>query len=376
MNFSKIYKAAIDKQGYHMDVAQAKLVDHLDNLYNQLLDVSSRADYLLDGLLKTFRVYKNDQATKGCYLWGDVGQGKTWLMDLFFSEAPIKSKKRFHFHEFMQHIHVALSQYSQQKDPLKAIAKSLVEETQLFCLDEFHVSDIADAMLLHGLLDEMYKRGAVFVITSNVMPDNLYKNGLQRGRFLPAIDLIKANNHILHLAGRIDYRLKNATTNSNYYCPLTPDTDLLLEERFYALAIGETATDTPISVNNRPIKTHANAKNIVWFDFDDICGGPRAAVDYIALSQEYSVVIISNIYKMDESHDDLARRFINLIDAFYDSDVDLIVSATSWPNDLYSGRRFTFEFSRTVSRLEDIRSKPLIQAAGDACNFGNANQLP
>jgi len=376
MSFSKIYQHALDRQGYHKDAAQAKVVDHLDDLYNVLLSARNGSGSLIESLSKTFRLKTKNNAIKGCYLWGDVGQGKTWLMDLFFDEAPVKSKLRFHFHEFMQYIHLALSEFQPQKDPLKAVAKSLVKKAQLFCLDEFHVSDIADAMLLHGLLDEMYRQGAVFVITSNVIPEDLYKNGLQRGRFLPAIDLIKHNNCILRLDGGTDYRLQNDTSNCNYYCPLTPNTDELLEERLKSLAVGEVANDIAISINNRTIQTLANAKNIVWFDFETICGGPRAAVDYIALSHQYSVVIISNIYKMDETHDDLARRFINLIDAFYDRDVGLIVSATGWPSDLYTGSRFKFEFARTVSRLEDIRSKPLIQAMENPGDFDKAIALP
>jgi len=376
MSFSKIYQRALDRQGYHKDAAQAKLVDRLDDLYNGLLHSGTAPEPWFVGLFQAFRLNMKGKVMKGCYLWGDVGQGKTWLMDLFYDAAPVKSKLRFHFHEFMQHIHLSLSEFKQQKDPLRAVAKSLLRKAQLFCLDEFHVSDIADAMLLHGLLDEMYRQGAVFVITSNVMPEDLYKNGLQRDRFIPAIDLIKHNNHILRLDGSTDYRLKNHATNCNYYCPLNPDTDRLLEKRMNSLAVGEVEKDIPISINNRTIPTRANAKNIVWFDFDNICGGPRAAVDYVALSHQYSIVIISNIYKMDESHDDLVRRFINLIDAFYDRDVELIVSATGWPSGLYTGSRFNFEFSRTVSRLEDMRSKPLIQSGKNPGDCYKAKGLP
>ena len=376
MSFSEIYRQALQRKGYHIDDFQAKAVENLDVLYSGLMHSDFGSESLLAGLSKLLRGNTSNNEIKGCYLWGDVGQGKTWLMDLFFDEAPIELKLRFHFHEFMQQIHHLLTEFKQQKDPLKVVAKSLVSKAQLFCLDEFHVSDIADAMLLHGLLDEMYKLSAVFVITSNVAPEDLYKNGLQRGRFLPAIDLIEYHNHILRLDGGTDYRLTTKLSNRNYYCPLTPDTDSLLEERLYSLAVGEVVKDASISINKRPIQVRANAKNIVWFDFDNICGGPRAAVDYIALSSLYSIVIISNIYQMNESHDDLVRRFINLIDAFYDRDVELIISATAWPSELYKGNRFKFEFARTVSRLQDIRSKTTIEAVHNIDDSDNAKVLP
>lgn len=376
MSFREIYQAALAQKEYHKDDSQAKVVECLDVVYSALFQFRSGPDSFIASLLRVFRRNKNYRGIKGCYLWGGVGQGKTWLMDLFFEVAPIDLKLRFHFHEFMQQIHLALSDFQQQKDPLKEVAQSLVRKAHLFCVDEFHVSDIADAMLLDGLLTEMYRQGAVFVFTSNVMPEDLYKNGLQRGRFLPAIELIKHENHILRLDGDTDYRLNNHIANCNYYYPLNSNTDSLLEERLYSLSASGVDKDITISINNRTIQVRANAKNIVWFDFDVLCGGPRAAIDYIALSHQYSVVIISNIYRMDESHDDLVRRFINLIDAFYDRNVGLIISATGWPSDLYTGSRFKFDFARTVSRLEDIRSKPLIQASNNLDGLDNIIELP
>ncbi len=358
MEFSKHYQQALVRKGYHRDEAQAKIVSHLDDLYKLLLNSGSGSLYQkLPPVLR-----RKDNTIKGCYLWGGVGQGKTWLMDLFFAEAPTRHKLRFHFHEFMQHIHQILSGYRQQKNPLKLVAGSMREKARLFCLDEFHVLDIADAMLLYGLLHEMYKQGAVFVITSNVQPEELYKNGLQRSRFLPAIDLIKSRNHVLQLDGKQDYRLQTQLANRNYYCPLQSDTDDNLQARFNDLAIGEFKKETAIHINKRAIPVQAVSDNVVWFEFKDICGGPRAAVDYIALAQAYDIVMIANIFKMDESYDDMARRFINLVDAFYDRGTGLIVSATVWPKNLYSGRRFRFEFSRTISRLEEIRSRSLLKS--------------
>jgi cell division protein ZapE len=235
----------------------------------------------------------------------------------------------------------------------------MLAQARLICLDEFHVSDITDAMLLYGLLDEMYRQGAVFIMTSNVMPDDLYQNGLQRSRFLPAIELIKQRSHVLQFDGDKDYRLQKHLTNRNYYCPLRVDTDCQLEERFRKLAKGEITKETKLTINNRPVYARARAENIVWFDFQDICGGPRAAMDYIDIAQRYEFVIISNVFKLSDAHDDIARRFINLVDEFYDRGTGLIISADGWPGELYSGRRFAFEFERTISRLQEIRCRNL-----------------
>lgn len=364
MSFKKAYQDAIVREGYHNDVAQAKAVDYLDALYTALLQDRTSSGLLPGRLSTVFNRLNGRAGTKGCYLWGGVGLGKTWLMDLFFDTIPVQQKSRFHFHEFMQRIHVALAGQKRQRDPLKIVARSMTAESRLICLDEFHVSDITDAMLLYGLLDEMYRQGAVFIITSNVMPDDLYQNGLQRSRFLPAIELIKQRSHVLQFDGDKDYRLQKHLANLNYYCPLQVDTDRQLEERFRLLAKGETGKDTQLTIRNRPVHARAHAQNIVWFDFQDICGGPRAAIDYIDIAQRYDFVIISNMFKMNDSHDDIARRLIYLVDEFYDRDTGLIISADGWPGELYSGRRFAFEFERTISRLQEIRSRNLQPLGG------------
>lgn len=362
MSFHTIYQQAVTREDYHMDAAQAKVVEQLDGLYRELLVrqvAPGRVQRLMSWLITR---QGNNQAWSGCYLWGGVGRGKTWLMDLFFNAIPLPNKSRFHFHEFMQRIHQQLNDFSGQTDPLKAIAKDIAQNTRLICLDEFHVSDITDAMLLYGLLEALYQHGVVLLMTSNVMPDDLYKNGLQRNRFVPAIDLIKQNNRVVYIEGEYDYRLINDAPATNYHCPLAENTDLLLERQFSALAKGEVTRNQAIHIHNRPIQFLMQADNILWFEFDAICDGPRAASDYLYLAANYEYVIISNIYKMGETHDDVARRFISLVDAFYDRDIGLVVSATGQPQDLYVGSRFREEFKRTASRLEELKSKSLLVA--------------
>jgi len=359
MSFKIVYQEAIVREGYHKDEAQATMAENLGLLYTELIMAQDRSGGFSSSLAKVFRSRQHGQFIRGCYLWGGVGLGKTWLMDLFFDAIPISKKSRFHFHEFMLRIHQELALQGQQRDPLKRIARSLVEQSQLICLDEFHVLDITDAMLLYGLLHEMYRHGAVFVMTSNVMPDELYQNGLQRSRFLPAIELIKSRNRIYQFTGDSDYRMQKRISNLNYYCPSNPETDRLLLARFNALATGATFGDITLTINSRPVFARAHAQNIVWFEFEEICGGPRATIDYIYLAQHYEFVIISNIFEMDQWNDDIARRFINLVDELYDRETGLIISATVWPGELYTGHRFSAEFARTVSRLQEIRSKAL-----------------
>ena len=356
MSFKSIYHNTLSNEGYHSDAGQATVVEHLDQLFAKLQrDPATKPGYI-NLWRKLIAAKQSSDIVQGCYLWGGVGRGKTWLMDLFFQAAPTESKIRFHFQEFMLGIHGLLEQFKGRKDPLKWVARHMTQRARLICVDEFHVSDITDAMLLYGLLEAMYQHGAVLVMTSNIPPDDLYKNGLQRSQFMPAIELLKRYNQIVQVGGDIDHRLRKNTDNRNYYCPLSPDTDSLLEHRFRLLAKGSIAINRSVTINKRSIATRMAADNIVWFDFAAICGGPRAASDYIALARRYDHVVISNIFRMDDSHDDMAKRFIVLVDEFYDRKTGLVVSATGWPQDLYCGERFAEEFVRTVSRMEEIRS--------------------
>lgn len=362
MSFKSVYQRALSREGYHTDAAQATVVEQLDQLFSRLQQKRAPAPVYerLRRKLTAGRQYAGE--VQGCYLWGGVGRGKTWIMDQFYQSVPLARKQRLHFHEFMQRIHDLLNQFKGCKNPLAKVAESMAQQAQLICLDEFHVSDITDAMLLYGLLDSMYRRDVVLVMTSNIPPDDLYKNGLQRSRFVPAIELIKQRNAVIHLVGDRDHRLRHDVDNTNYYCPLSADTDSRLEHRFRSLAQGSVVANMPVTINKRSVPSRMAADNAIWFDFEAICGGPRAAADYIVVAQRYEYVIVSNIFRMDDNHDDMVKRLINLVDEFYDRKVGLIISATGSPAKLYNGRRFGEEFKRTISRLEHIRS---IVAYGD-----------
>ena len=356
MDFKTAYQEAIKCEGFSIDNAQATAVEQLDVLYKQLVGKNNNSGLQQLWTKLTYSgAYSN--SSQGCYLWGDVGRGKTWLMDLFYQSLPFKDKSRLHFHEFMQQIHLRLKAINGKQDPLITVARDIATNNRLICLDEFHVSDISDAMLLYGLLEALYKKDVILLMTSNTHPDELYKNGLQRSRFLPAIELIKKRNLLLHVDGFQDHRLAGAKSSANYMVPLTPDSDTLLEERFYEVAQGPIASEGPILVNNRVMNHKMMAANTIWFEFEELCAGPRAASDYLFLAKNYDYVIISNVFKMDASNDVMAKRFINLVDALYDRQINLMLSATAQPGDLYQGNRFQKEFKRTASRLEEMRSK-------------------
>ncbi|MGD8558813.1 MAG: cell division protein ZapE [Gammaproteobacteria bacterium] len=366
MSFKSVYQHALNREGYHSDTAQATVVDSLDRLFVLLQDNTIHGSVDKGLWQRLMSVTRPPEPLHGCYLWGGVGRGKTWLMDLFYHSVPVDQKLRFHFHGFMNRVHDLLGQLKGQKDPLKTVAGHMAQRARLICLDEFHVSDITDAMLLYGFLQALYQHGVVLVMTSNIPPDDLYKNGLQRSRFEPAIELIKQHNSVIQLEGDIDHRLRDDHININYYYPLCADTDSRLLQRFRMLAAGRSESDTIITIHNRPVRSRMVADNIIWFDFETICGGPRAARDYISIAQQFDYVIVSNVFKMDSSYDDMTKRFINLVDEFYDRKVGLVVSATAMPADLYTGRRFCEEFERTRSRLEQMKSvitQPQLPAA-------------
>lgn len=302
---------------------------------------------------------------RGSYLWGDVGRGKTWLMDMFFDtlgdEHEFKQQKiRLHFHHFMRAIHDQLSLLHEQKNPLRHIARSFASRYNLICLDEFHVSDITDAMLLYGLLNTLFTEGITVVATSNLPPDMLYKNGLQRDRFLPAIALINQHMTTLELNGPVDHRLRLLEKADTWYLTST-DTHAALEKRLLEMTSSPAQRQHKIHINYRLIDTVIHANDIVWLDFNVICGDQRGSADYIEIARQYHTVFISNIPKMDDNLNDKAKRFINMIDEFYDRNVNLLASADGQPEELYSGRQLKFEFKRTVSRLLEMRSHEYMQ---------------
>ncbi len=299
---------------------------------------------------------------KGAYLWGGVGRGKTWLMDKFFHAVPIVEKSRYHYHHFMLLVHEELRKLrNEHTNPLEQVAKKLASDTELLCIDEFHVLDIGDAMILAGLLEGLVQHDVTIVTTSNRPPDDLYKNGLQRARFLPAIELLKTNLQVIELDNGIDYRMLHAVP-IDQQAETISHSDPELEQRFAAIATGKVQSNVAISLNQRSLPVKKMAENIIWLDFNTVCDGPRSTSDYIALAARYPTIIISDIPVLNEETENPARRFLNFIDELYDQKVRLIMSTDSKLKDLYQGQVLKFEFARALSRLNEMQAPEYLAA--------------
>ena len=340
-----------------VDAAQQKAVDQLQELFDTLL-ISGRERGLWQKLSESLRGGRiSREPIRGLYLWGPVGRGKTFLMDLFYECLPFEDKLRSHFHRFMHGIHAQLKHTENKSEPLQYVADKLAARTRIICFDEFFVSDIADAMILGRLFEILFGRGVCLVATSNVAPDELYKDGLQRQRFLPAIELIKRHTRVVSVSGHTDYRLRELQKAEIYHSPLDEEADENLERYFNRIAPELGSIGFALEVEGRTIYTRRHADGVVWFDFYDICDGPRSQNDYIEIARCYQTVLVSNIPVLDEELEDQSRRFIALVDEFYDRNVKLIVSAAAPLETLYRGRRLSFEFRRTRSRLQEMQSK-------------------
>ena len=294
----------------------------------------------------------------GIYLWGGVGRGKTFLMDLFFAGLPGSHKTRVHFHAFMRHVHRRLTALQGVRDPLEEVAAELAAEAGVLCFDEFFVADIGDAMLLGGLLDALFRRKVILVATSNIPPGKLYENGLQRERFLPAIALLEENCAVVELRSPVDYRLRSLERATLYHSPAAVAGESL-KRSFNELAAGGAgiAAGGSITVEDREIAVLYLDRDVVWFEFGAICEGPRAAADYVEIAKMFHAVIISDVPRLSDAALDSARRFVNLIDAFYDRRVKLILSAEAPIPELYAGARLAAEFQRARSRLLEMQSR-------------------
>lgn len=335
------------------DAAQREAVSALDQLWRALLSPENRSAGLR-GFLGRVSARKASEL-KGVYLWGSVGRGKTWLMDLFYESLPIETKRRVHFHRFMQRVHRELIQLGQVSDPMPRIARKWSRGTRLLCLDEFFVSDIADAMLLSGLLGALFERGVTLVTTSNFPPDDLYRDGLQRTKFLPAIERLKNHCEVIHVGGDTDYRLRILKRSETYHQPLDAAAESVLQDNYERIACGS-ELDPVLDINGRELHARKRSDGVAWFDFAELCEGPRGAADYIELARAFNTILISNVPVMTERDSDAARRFITLVDEFYDRNVKLLVSAEAPIDELYTGDRLAFEFQRTRSRLTEMQS--------------------
>lgn len=352
------YQSDLQKEGFQRDAAQAEAVRHLQRLYDELVTrelVQPEGGVLqkLGGLLGR---RKSVAPIRGLYFWGGVGRGKTYLMDTFFEALPFERKLRAHFHRFMQRIHRELKAMAGQKDPLLKIAAKLADETAVICFDEFFVSDITDAMILGTLFEALFGHGVVLVATSNIVPDDLYKDGLQRARFLPAIALVKQYCLVVNVDGGVDYRLRTLEQAELYHSPLDAAADEGLRRSFEALAPEPGLADQMLEIEGRSMRARMVADDVVWFDFAELCDGPRSQNDYIELAREYHAVLVGQVPQLGAGRDDQARRFINLVDEFYDRNVKLVLAAAVPLTELYAGGRLGFEFDRTKSRLLEMQS--------------------
>ncbi|NCT66553.1 MAG: cell division protein ZapE [Rhodanobacteraceae bacterium] len=296
-------------------------------------------------------------APQGIYLWGQVGRGKTFLSELFCEALPTPHKRRVHFHRFMREVHAQLRQLEGRRDPLVEVAARLAAELRVLVLDEFFVGDIGDAMILGNLLQALFARGVVLVTTSNTPPAELYKDGLQRARFLPAIALIERHCEVVELVSAQDWRLRALKQAPVYHTPPGADAERALEATFRRIARGEARAGFRLALNEREIPVRREADDVIWFDFDALCEGPRAVADYIELARGYSTLLISNVPQFTPQTDDAARRFIELVDELYDRGVKLVLSAAAPIVDLYDGERLRAAFARTESRLIEMQSE-------------------
>ena len=355
------YQHDLAHHGFRPDAAQQQAVAALQRLYDELL--AQRNKRQRRGFLGRLR--NIPKAPQGLYFWGGVGRGKTYLMDTFFDALPFEHKLRLHFHRFMHRIHAELKLLKGRSDPLPLIAEKLSREAQVLCFDEFFVQDITDAMLLGTLMQELFKRGVVLVATSNIVPDELYRNGLQRARFLPAIDLIKQNCQVINVDSGVDYRLRTLTKAEIYHAPLDAEADANLQRYFAELAPDHSRHNSngTIRINNRDIAVRLECDDVVLFGFEAICGGPRSQNDYIELAQLYHAVLISDVPPLGAHNDDAARRFIALVDEFYERKVKLILSAALPLEQLYSDGKLNFEFRRCISRLQEMQSHQYLALA-------------
>ncbi len=350
MEVRDLYARRSAERGFQSDPAQIAAVGRLDDLRRRLIAAAARPARPL------LRRSRRAPPERGLYLWGGVGRGKTWLMDLFFESLPFPEARRRHFHRFMHDVHAGLKALRERADPLEHLAARIARDTRVLCFDELAVADIADAMILGGLLAGLTSRGVTLVATSNAQPRDLYPGGLQRQRFEPAIELIERHTEVLELAGATDYRLRRLTDAGTYLAADAPDSAMRLAALFQELAGRAISAGGSIEIEGRPIEIVRRGDGAVWFDFAALCAGPRSQDDYIEIAREFGCVIVQHVPVLDALHENEARRLIALVDELYDRGVNLIVSAAAPPAELYRGERLAAEFRRTASRLIEMQS--------------------
>lgn len=347
---------ALASRGYALDPSQRAAAERLARLDREWRDYKSRRSNRLKKMLV------KPSVPRGVYLWGGVGRGKSFLMDAFFASVPVLRKTRVHFHEFMRGVHHELDRLKGTADPLDEVARAIAARHRLICFDEFHVSDIADAMILYRLLDRLFALNTGFVITSNYAPDALYPDGLHRDRMLPAIELLKDRLDVIQVDAGIDYRHRTLEQRRAYIVPAGPAADAELGALFDDLA--ETEDDSPVlTIEARQIRARRRAGSVVWFDFAVLCGGPRSQMDYLEIAARFQTVLLSSVPRMSAGQASEARRFTWLVDVLYDHRVKLVISADAEPEELYTSGALAHEFVRTASRLTEMQSREYLESA-------------
>lgn len=361
------YEQALSQGDFKPDDVQREAITRLDAVQRALMarqpEQPASGKGLFGRLSRLMGKEKSETQTpvRGLYMWGGVGRGKTWVMDLFFQSIPGNRKLRLHFHRFMLRVHEELTQLQGQSDPLLIIADRFKAETDILCFDEFFVSDITDAMLLGTLMEALFARGITLVATSNIPPDDLYRNGLQRARFLPAIEQIKQHCDVMNVDAGIDYRLRTLTSAHLWNAPLNEATHAEMERMFKALA-GSARDDAPVlEINHRQMATLGVSEGVLAIDFLTLCGEGRSQHDYIELSRRFHSVLLYDVPVMIYKTEDQARRFLALVDEFYERHVKLVVAAETSLYEIYQGTRLKFEYQRCLSRLQEMQSEEYLR---------------
>ena len=351
-----LYEQTLAERGYQSDPAQLRAVDALERCETEWVDYKSHRSNALTKLLA------RPPIPRGVYMYGGVGRGKSFLMDCFFNAVPLTRKTRLHFHEFMREVHRQLAELHGTVNPLYELGKRIARRYRLICFDEFHVADVTDAMILHRLLESLFEHRVSIVTTSNFKPDDLYPNGLHRDRILPAIELLKEKLEVLSVDNGTDYRGRTFAQVAMYHTPLGAEADAAMTESFNRLA--ESKDESPVlHIEHRELKARRKAGGVVWFDFKQLCGGPRSQNDYLELATQFHTVLLSDVPQMSPRLASEARRFTWLVDVLYDRRVKLILSAAVAPEELYTEGPLAHEFPRTVSRLSEMQSAEFLALA-------------
>lgn len=343
------YAEALASGQFMADEAQAQAVQELDRVWKELLNRYKASK-------KAFRRFRRQTSPKGVYMWGGVGRGKTWLMDQFYESVPFRRKTRMHFHHFMQHVHKELNKLSGQRNPLEIVADQIYKDAVVICFDEFFVSNVTDAMILSDLFQKLFVRGVTLIATSNIAPDGLYKNGIHRDRFLPTIEMVKKNCAVLNVDAGVDYRLRVLKQAQLFKSPLSNEVQNWMSERFSALTHTQTNSQEPIVINNRIVETLGHTEDVLWCEFSELCFKPRSPADFIEIANIYNTVLVSNVPHLTDFLSEGTRRFIYLVDEFYDRGVKLLLTSQDSIIDIYQGEKLAFEIERTRSRLLEMQS--------------------